>query len=201
MKNTRRINKPKNKNTRKQKINKKNNHFQYTKKEYNSNDGMLTSVWGPGLWHFLHTISFNYPVKPTQDNKKYYKSIITNLKYVLPCNKCRINLKKNIKELPLKPYHLQNRDTFSLYVYNLHELVNKMLNKKSGLSYNQIRNRYEHFRARCNNNTNKGDVQIQHTGCSVPFEGFKKTKCILKIIPHDRQEDTFQIDSKCLIKR
>ena len=31
----------------------------YTKKDYNSNEGMLTSVWGPGMWHFLHIISFN----------------------------------------------------------------------------------------------------------------------------------------------
>lgn len=30
----------------------------YTKKEYNSGDGMLTSVWGPSLWHYLHTMSF-----------------------------------------------------------------------------------------------------------------------------------------------
>ena len=28
---------------------------------------MLTSVWGPSLWHSLHTISFNYPVKPTKE--------------------------------------------------------------------------------------------------------------------------------------
>ena len=33
--------------------------FTYT--DYNSGDGMLTSVWGPGLWHYLHTMSFNYP--------------------------------------------------------------------------------------------------------------------------------------------
>ena len=41
----------------------------YTKQEYNSNSGMLTSVWGPSLWHFLHTVSFNYPVNPTKKDK------------------------------------------------------------------------------------------------------------------------------------
>ena len=34
--------------------------------EFNSPDGMLTSVWGPSLWHSLHTISFNYPNNPTK---------------------------------------------------------------------------------------------------------------------------------------
>ena len=29
--------------------------------DYNAPDGFLTSVWGPALWHTLHTISFNYP--------------------------------------------------------------------------------------------------------------------------------------------
>ena len=46
----------------------------YTRKQYNSGEGILTSVWGPGLWFFLHTISFNYPNKPTAEQKKHYKN-------------------------------------------------------------------------------------------------------------------------------
>ena len=42
----------------------------YNSDDYNSGDGMLTSVWGPSLWHYLHTISFNYPVTPTQEQKQ-----------------------------------------------------------------------------------------------------------------------------------
>ena len=42
----------------------------YNKKDYYSGDGMLTSVWGPALWHYLHVISFNYPVNPTNLQKK-----------------------------------------------------------------------------------------------------------------------------------
>ena len=45
----------------------------YNKKEYNSGDGMLTSVWGPSLWHYLHTMSFNYPVHPTKKDKENYR--------------------------------------------------------------------------------------------------------------------------------
>ena len=26
----------------------------FTKKHYNAGDGMLTTVWGPSLWHYLH---------------------------------------------------------------------------------------------------------------------------------------------------
>ena len=48
----------------------------FKKKDYLSSDGMLTSVWGPSMWHYLHTMSFNYPVNPTQQEKKHYKDFI-----------------------------------------------------------------------------------------------------------------------------
>ena len=121
----------------------------YTKKEYNSNDGILTSVWGPPAWHFLHTISFNYPVEPTKQQKQHYKLFFSNLEWILPCGYCRKNFKKNIKKLPLTREVLKNRDNFSRWVFNFHELINKMLCKKSGLTYGQVRERYEHFRSRC----------------------------------------------------
>ena len=66
--------------------------YVFTKKDYNSGDGMLTSVWGAAQWHFLHMISFNYPVNPTVEDKKHYKDYIYNLRYILPCKYCRINL-------------------------------------------------------------------------------------------------------------
>ena len=57
----------------------------FSKKHYSSGDGMITSIWGPNIWHYLHTLSFNYPIKPTLENKKYYKEFIINLQYTLPC--------------------------------------------------------------------------------------------------------------------
>ena len=95
----------------------KNKKRAFTKKQYNSGDGMLTTVWGPGLWHYLHTMSFNYPVNPTTQDKKYYKNFIVNLQYTLPCKYCRINLTKNFKQMPIRPCHMANRAAFSRYVY------------------------------------------------------------------------------------
>ena len=48
----------------------------FNKNDYESNDGMMTSVWGPALWHSLHTMSFNYPVNPTKKEKINYKKFI-----------------------------------------------------------------------------------------------------------------------------
>ena len=161
-----------------------------------SGDGMLTTVWGPSLWHFLHTMSFNYPVEPTKDQKEQYRAFILNLVNVLPCKYCRMNLVKNFKTLPLTMIHMKNRDSFSRYIYNLHELINKMLNKKSGLTYCDVRERYEHFRARCTAN----QPPKTEKGCTEPIVG-KKSKGIIKIIPQDVECETIQIDEQCLKTR
>ena len=108
-----------------------------------SGDGMLTTVWGPSLWHYLHTMSFNYPVHPTAQDKKHYREFVQSLVHVLPCKYCRLNLVKNFKTLPLTYSDMESRDTFSRYVYKLHELINTMLGKKSNLSYCDVRERYE----------------------------------------------------------
>ena len=174
------------------------------KSRFESNNGMMTSIWGPSTWHLLHTMSFNYPVHPTNCDKQNYRNFILNLKHVLPCGKCRTNFAKNLRDLPLRHAHMKSRHTFSRYVYDLHEVVNRMLSKPSGLSFCDVRERYEHFRAKCSSpapaparankktcrgkkNRENGEtegVAPPHDGCTEPLgdEGIK-TKCVLKILP------------------
>ena len=104
----------------------------FTKKDFLSGDGMLTPVWGPSLWHFLHTMSFNYPVKPSKEDKKHYRDYVISLQYILPCRFCRENLTKNFKLFPITDEVMKSRDSFSRYMYVLHEMVKKMLGKKMG---------------------------------------------------------------------
>lgn len=178
-------NRSKNKKTKKCRVFKKNDFY--------SGDGFLTSVWGPALWHSLHTISFNYPVNPTTEDKNNYKDFIISLKNILPCKHCRMNLNKNFKQLPLTMSDMKNRDTFSKYIYNLHELINKMLHKKSKLTYCDVRELYEHFRSRCTDT----DIKTMEKGCTQPLHG-EKAKCIIKIVPQTDKGSTMQIDKKCI---
>lgn len=168
----------------------------FTNEDFNSPDGMLTSVWGPPLWHTLHTISFNYPVKPSKEDKENYYNYFNSLKNILPCKYCRDNLKNNLKSVPLRKSVFKNRDTLSRWVYDLHENINKMLNKKSNLTYEQVRERYEHFRARClENKTNSR----KEKGCTKSLYGVKG-KCVLNIVPKDNKQ-SFVMDPKCKIKK
>ena len=174
----------------------------FTRKNFNAPDGFLTSVWGPALWHSLHIVSFNYPVNPTSENKKHYRDFMLNLVNILPCKYCRENLKNNYKQFPLTMECMKNRNSFSRYVFKLHETVNKMLGKKSGLTYCDVRERYEHFRARCTEEKpkmfkfKKTRKNKKEKGCTEPLYG-KKAKCIIKIVPKDSKCKTFQIDKEC----
>ena len=197
----------------------------FKKKDYISGDGMLTTVWGPSMWHYLHTMSFNYPVNPSDEDKKHYRDFMLNLQYVLPCKYCRQNLTNNYKIFPLKMSDMASRDSFSRYVYKLHEMVNKLLKKKSGLTYCDVRERYEHFRSRCTADQPKlfdmkaqKETQKEETpdtsnskkapqpssshkkGCTEPLYG-KKSKCIIKIVPQEEKCKTMQIDKKCMKTR
>lgn len=162
----------------------------FTDEDYNSNDGMLTYVWGPTLWHSFHTISFNYPVNPTEKDKENYKLWFVSHKYTLPCKYCRDNFRNNLKKFPLTKKWLKNREMFSRYIYEFHEIVNKHLGKKSNLTYDQVRNRYENFRSRCIN---------KKKGCTNPLYG-KKSQCVISIIPKKKCQ-SLKIDPKCELKK
>ena len=179
----------------------------FSKKDYKSGDGMMTSVWGPAMWHYLHTMSFNYPVEPTSENKKNYRNFVLNLRNVLPCKYCRMNLANNLKKKPLQMCHMKSRETFSRYIYELHETINRMLNKKSNLTYCDVRERYEHFRSRCTDEKPKVFTFKKTTtrkkkekGCTEPLYG-KKAKCVINIVPQEDKTATFQMDKKCIKSR
>jgi hypothetical protein len=195
-----RKNRPSNGKTKKQRV--------FKKGDFYSGDGFLTTVWGPAVWHTLHTISFNYPVSPSIEQKKYYRNFVLSLQNVLPCGACRKNLKTNFKHLPLTMNVMESRDTFSRYIYNLHELINRMLKKKSNLTYCDVRERYEHFRSRCVDEKPKvfkySEIKTKKNrkekGCTEPLYG-KKARCILNIVPQDEKGQSIQIDKKCMKHR
>ena len=160
--------------------------------DYDSNNGFLTKIWGPMLWSVLHMISLNYPVKPTKKQQEEYYMFITSLQHVLPCGACRKNMSENIKTIGfVKRRDLKNRENFSRWVYDLHCEVNKMLHKPTEQSFEEVRDMFEMFRAKCGKPT-KGIEK----GCVLPMNHIK-TRCVLSIVPQSVNGQSLQIDNRC----
>ena len=87
-------------------------------------------------------------------------------------------------------------------------LLIKCLTKVPDYLIAMLRERYEHFRARCVETQptvfnysliNKND-KIQEKGCTEPLYG-KKSRCILNIVPQEEKGQSIQIDKKCMKQR
>ena len=158
----------------------------------NNPNGMQTNVWGPAAWLFLHSIAANY----TPDKIQGYLSFFSSLKFVLPCGACRKNYTRILKEvLPLKKSVFKNRKTFMLWLFMLHNQVQRDIYA----STLDVRDRpkfrdthddflttvkfYEQFRAKCTKDS---------YGCTVPLKGRRKRSRIL-ILPLLKRKRTNSI--------
>ena len=89
---------------------------------------MDPTVWGPHLWMVMHTLSFNYPVNPSQLDKENYYKFFEILTYMIPCIQCRNHYTDFFNKYSIKS-SLKNRDALIVWVLACHNNVNKMTNK------------------------------------------------------------------------
>tara|TARA_Y100000741_G_scaffold201141_2_gene152963 strand:- start:4854 stop:5435 length:582 start_codon:yes stop_codon:yes gene_type:complete len=180
--------------------------LKYRNHDYNSKDGMQSAIFGPPYWMTIHMASFNYPVEPTDTHKQHYLNWLLSFEHVLPCRYCRENFPKNLEAsgfdfntIPLwKNKCMKSRHEFSLFCYTLHDSVNKML-KKTSPTFEEIRNRYENFRAKCLSDDEK--IKLQQTkkelGCIRPSHNGERGKCVISIIPQKINSDGFIVHKSC----
>ena len=105
---------------------------------------MDLTVWGPKLWFVIHTFALNYPNNPTYEDKRVMEEFFNNLKYTIPCDKCRIHYRQRLERNPIINY-LDNKESIFRYTINLHNQVNKSLGKRI-YSYEEVAQIYkEHY--------------------------------------------------------
>lgn len=102
---------------------------------------MDSEIWGPKGWFFLHTITFNYPDNPTPNEKAQYYNFFMNLQYVLPCEICKKNYPKHLKDYPLDDNALKNKRTLSKWLVKIHNHANIELGKPT-MSYKDVLAKY-----------------------------------------------------------
>lgn len=138
---------------------------------YATNSGMNTKEWGPGLWKFLFmSILGRYPKKIDEKNredvalKNYYKDILLNLQYILPCVFCRDSYTIFIQELPIEPF-LIGKIELMYWLYLIKDKVNKKLieqEKKNNIFctvpsplFKEVLETYTGYRASCSKEMKK----------------------------------------------
>jgi hypothetical protein len=171
----------------------------YTQADYNSTDGIQSDVFGPPFWMVIHMLSFNYPVHPTPEQKACYRTWLEATGKVLPCRYCRDNFPTNY-ETASKNYSdpYASRDSFSRFCYDLHDEVNRCLGKQTPMSFVDLRDLYENFRARCTQKAHTGHhANAQELGCVVPSHSVEKGKCILAVVPRGTDAATFSVAKVC----
>jgi len=87
-------------------------------------------IWGPHYWFFLHTIAMTYPHHPNAVTKKKYYEFVQNLPLFIPVEEISKEFEKLIDKYPITPY-LDNRDSFTRWMYFIHNKINEKLEKPS----------------------------------------------------------------------
>lgn len=154
----------------------------------NVENGMMTKIWGPPGWLFLHCVTFGYPYvidtkNPKHSNKKEEYAIFFNaLGNVLPCKYCRESYIEFIKEDPIER-NLNTRDELCKWFYRIHNKVNEKLGvpKCNIPSFESIKKEYERFRAKCKKTSDEERENNQAKGCVTPADGTKK-RCVVKVV-------------------
>lgn len=170
-------------------------------KDFGSNDGFSVLVWGPALWHVMHTVSFNFPVDPTPGERAVYQRFFATVGFVLPCGACRLNYPKNTAAVRLGPHVFQNRFVLSRYVYQLHQEVHRRTQGRPfPVSFKQLRANYEKFRAQClprsvtrphtpSMEEATAPLPSQEPGCLQPTT-YRPPKLLLRVVDREQHQNT-----------
>lgn len=180
---------------------KENNIYPNITHESNINNGMMTKVWGPAGWLFLHCVAFGYPYKLNPEDKedqqkmKHYKNFFESIATILPCRYCRESYQDFIDDYPIDPY-LTSRKDLSKWFYTIHNKINHKLGVPECElpTFEEVSHNYELYRAKCKKTTKKERHNNAAKGCIRPANGTPK-RCIVKVVSCDNGDITRRTNS------
>jgi hypothetical protein len=120
--------------------------------------GINPRLWGKSSWIFLFYIVESYPDNPTNNNKNIIKNFFESLRYILPCEICRNNYKKDIKNIKLSNFYLKNKNNLRTWLYKIHDLTEKRINGKGMDKSNYIKKYSNNNSKFALNNINKKHI-------------------------------------------
>jgi len=159
-------------------------------------NGMMTKVWGPTGWLFLHCITFGFPYTINKNNidhkgkQEDYYNFFYYLGKVMPCRYCRESYQDFFQQLDLSK-SLQSRKQISKWLYDIHNKVNHKLGvpECNIPTFTEINELYESYRAKCKKTTDAERDNNTKKGCITPADGTPR-KCVVKVIPFNKGDVT-----------
>jgi hypothetical protein len=126
-----------------------------------SNNGLITKIWGEHAWEFNTAVCFNYPINPTEEDKKMYMEYFKAFANVLPCSLCCVSTNQFYEEdaTKLTMDVMKSRETLTRWWHAMRDRVNKKLGVDYGVTYEEMCYKYESYRATCSKNSK---------GCTMP---------------------------------
>ena len=97
-------------------------------------------IWGPKAWNLLHAFSMNDSLKINNKKKHQYYIFYTSFIYILPCEICSKHYEEIIYYI--NPFIEKNitREYLIKWVFDAHNTVNSLLDKKEYLYNDFIKN-------------------------------------------------------------
>lgn len=96
--------------------------------------GFSPSIWGPLAWKLFHDIATAGDLPQMKPHRQKTAKFFRILKYMLPCVWCRDSFATYLKELPPKY-------PFTEWVFNMHNKVNKKLERMTPITLDQFKRR------------------------------------------------------------
>ena len=165
-------------------------------KDPNVDNGMMTKVWGPAGWLFLHCVTFGYPYAINPENEQHtpkpeeYYNFFYYLGKVMPCRYCRESYQEFFKELDLSK-SLNSRNDLSKWLYDIHNKVNHKLGIPECQipTFDELVQQYESYRAKCKPTTDEERQENQKKGCITPADGTPR-RSVLKVVQYKKGDVT-----------
>lgn len=170
---------------------------------------IITKVWGPPIWFFLHSSALAYPKKINNNNpehiakKKSMFSFLSNLGNILPCPVCSVSYNNYIKQPELSIWeHLDYRADIVHFIYKIHEKVNDKLGvpKCERPTFKEVINFYNKYIAGpCKATTEKERQNRLLEGCNneeIDKGKFKKYKCSVNVLNENNKKLETMIPKK-----
>eukprot|EP00252_Welwitschia_mirabilis_P016374 TRINITY_DN3611_c0_g1_i1.p1 TRINITY_DN3611_c0_g1~~TRINITY_DN3611_c0_g1_i1.p1 ORF type:complete len:198 (+),score=37.44 TRINITY_DN3611_c0_g1_i1:256-849(+) len=102
--------------------------FQLYDEEAKAGKSALKEQLGRSTWTLLHTLAAQFPEKPTRQQKRDVRELMTILSRIYPCKECADHLKEILKSNPVEA---DSRENLAQWMCHVHNIVNRSLGKRS----------------------------------------------------------------------